>query len=432
MKKYLLLVSLLATPLLAQNSYTNGTLAVSCSAVTSVQVCTQFAIPQIHDSYPSAFTWQIITTGAPATISITFEGSIDGVTWATLDTSTATAGEQRSFTGKAARFTRCNLGTLTGGTAPTVTCQFMVTHGAGGVASGGGAPTGAAGGDLGGTYPNPTVTKATNGFTLTAGQMIVPSVSCVTPSLVVAGSLTTGFFGNAANTIQMCASGALVAGVKAGAVATISTSGYGISSSTSNLTTLDVKMIRLDSGILGISDNTGTAPVSFLASGGQKTIKGGNGGSALNTGIATTTLTTITDGTTPWTFTFPATTTARTYNYACEITYQGSATTTSLVLGVVESVATGAGTLLNNARIDSTTNGSAFTSASQNSTPVAATSITTLTGAVVGTANANTLAKIWGSVDTTTATSTLSIQAAASPSGTVLIMRGSSCQAFAQ
>lgn len=192
----------------------------------------------------------------------------------------------------------------------------------------------------------------------------------------------------------------------------------------------DTSVNLINHNVLTISDGSSLNSLGWLITQGSKTVQGGNGGSALNTGIATTVLTTITDGTTPWTWTFPGG--SHTFQYSCDIQYQASALTTSLVLGVVSSAATGTSTLSNNAHIASTTNGATFTENYQNSTPVAFTSITTLTGAVAGTANANLSAHIWGAIDTGVPSSTLSIQAAASPSGTVLIMRGSSCTGHAQ
>lgn len=70
-------------------------------------------------------TWEIVVTGAPATVSITLQGSIDGTNWYTLDTSTTTTSEMRHVVNKPVRFIRANLGTLTGGTSPTVTVRIL-------------------------------------------------------------------------------------------------------------------------------------------------------------------------------------------------------------------------------------------------------------------------------------------------------------------
>ena len=202
------LFTVLALTLLAvagsfgQSIYTQGKSPFySCSAVTATGVCAYASLPMFnYYSYPAIFTWQVTTTGSPATISTTLEGSIDGrtrldvvttassttitsatmnfvaadvgktiyiggagvagatlattissvtnattavigasatnsvaaapallATFAVLDTSTSATGEQRWVSNKAAKFIRCNLGTLTGGTSPTVTCSVLAT-----------------------------------------------------------------------------------------------------------------------------------------------------------------------------------------------------------------------------------------------------------------------------------------------------------------
>jgi hypothetical protein len=69
-------------------------------------------------------TMQTKSTGTPATVSITLQGSLDGSTWATLATSTSTTGDMQQAVDKPVRYLRANLGTLTGGTTPTVTAMF--------------------------------------------------------------------------------------------------------------------------------------------------------------------------------------------------------------------------------------------------------------------------------------------------------------------
>lgn len=71
------------------------------------------------------FTWQTVTTGGPSGVSVTLEGSLDGTNWVTLDTSTSTGGEIRGVSGKPVTFLRANVGTLTGGIAPTVSVTIQ-------------------------------------------------------------------------------------------------------------------------------------------------------------------------------------------------------------------------------------------------------------------------------------------------------------------
>lgn len=88
----------------------------SLNAVTATGAGPSFALGSGCDT----FCVQIVTTGSP-TISVTLQGSIDGATWVTLG-SAITATGLSFFTGVGpVPFVRLNLGTLTGGTAPTVT-----------------------------------------------------------------------------------------------------------------------------------------------------------------------------------------------------------------------------------------------------------------------------------------------------------------------
>lgn len=69
--------------------------------------------------------WMITVTGAPTGVSVTLQGSLDGSAWVTLDTSTITTQEIRFVTAKPVVFVRANLGTLTGGTSPTVSVDYV-------------------------------------------------------------------------------------------------------------------------------------------------------------------------------------------------------------------------------------------------------------------------------------------------------------------
>lgn len=73
------------------------------------------------ESPMSLFTMQTVVTGAPTGVSCTLQGSLDGTNWTTLATSTSTTGDQQYAVDKPQRYIRANLGTLTAGTAPTVT-----------------------------------------------------------------------------------------------------------------------------------------------------------------------------------------------------------------------------------------------------------------------------------------------------------------------
>jgi len=122
----------------AEGNFDN--VSTSCSAVTATGVCGEFNVhppDYVHIPSVESFTWQTIIAGGTATtVSVTLQGSIDDVTWSTLDTSTSTSGETRTKATAAVKFFRCNVGTYNrNGT--TLTCNIMPTRTTGGASSGG-------------------------------------------------------------------------------------------------------------------------------------------------------------------------------------------------------------------------------------------------------------------------------------------------------
>jgi hypothetical protein len=124
-----------------------GGLGLSCNAVTAATAinpglaggCTSLALVTSGGALPGNYTWQTITTGSPASVSVTLVGSLDNVTWITLDTNTSTTGGSRVLSNASAyRFLGCVPGTLSGGSSPTLTCQISVTSTASGGGGGGG------------------------------------------------------------------------------------------------------------------------------------------------------------------------------------------------------------------------------------------------------------------------------------------------------
>lgn len=67
---------------------------------------------------------QVTTTGSPSTISVTVQGSLDGANWSTLG-SAITATGLTFIADSPVLFLRAVLGTLTGGTSPTVTVTVL-------------------------------------------------------------------------------------------------------------------------------------------------------------------------------------------------------------------------------------------------------------------------------------------------------------------
>lgn len=163
-----------------------GQMAISCNAVTASTSnnpgtaggCTAYSLPAPNGQLPGAFTWQTLTTGGPAGVTVTLVGSIDGSTWTTLDTTTATSGEIRSVTGKPMRFIGCVPSTLSGGATPTLTCQLTVTTSSAGGGSGGGG--------------SGTVTSITTTGPITGGPISVTGAIACPTCTTNAAPLTSG------------------------------------------------------------------------------------------------------------------------------------------------------------------------------------------------------------------------------------------------
>ncbi len=150
MTKRLILLLTLFTASLAVGQTTTllpqGGLGISCNAITTATSanpgasggCTSLALVTSGGTLPGNYTWQVITTGTPATLTVNFVGSLDGVTWVQLDTTSTTTGATKTVANaNSYRFLGCIPATLTGGSSPTVTCQISVTS----TASGGGSGT---------------------------------------------------------------------------------------------------------------------------------------------------------------------------------------------------------------------------------------------------------------------------------------------------
>lgn len=67
----------------------------------------------------SVFTWQVSFGSNPSAVSVLIQGSNDNSSWNTVDTSTSTTGEIRTFT-SSALFLRARIASITGGSGITV------------------------------------------------------------------------------------------------------------------------------------------------------------------------------------------------------------------------------------------------------------------------------------------------------------------------
>ncbi|MGB6431059.1 MAG: hypothetical protein WBF06_10770, partial [Candidatus Acidiferrales bacterium] len=86
---------------------------------TSASAGAQFALtnPSGFASDDRTVRWQTIFATAPSAVNIQLQGAMADVAteYATLDTSTNTAGEARTVTGVRAKFLRINVSSATGG-----------------------------------------------------------------------------------------------------------------------------------------------------------------------------------------------------------------------------------------------------------------------------------------------------------------------------
>ncbi len=103
-----------------------GTLPISSGSgpTTSLNAVTATGAGTVVDLgvVRSAHTLQTSVTGGPSAVTVNLEGSLSASgPWVTLVASTSTTGDVQTASGKAVRYVRANLATLTGGTAPTVT-----------------------------------------------------------------------------------------------------------------------------------------------------------------------------------------------------------------------------------------------------------------------------------------------------------------------
>ena len=99
-------------------------LAFNSEAPSAGQASQQFALPNYagHPENGRTIRWQTIFGSVPSAVSIVLQTAMtDSETqYATIDTSSATAGEARTVTGVRANFVRAKVSSITGGSGVIV------------------------------------------------------------------------------------------------------------------------------------------------------------------------------------------------------------------------------------------------------------------------------------------------------------------------
>lgn len=185
------------------------------------------------------------------------------------------------------------------------------------------------------------------------------------------------------------------------------------SNATANFTTLDGCLFRVDKNILGVNTGSGTSANGYLSTTALKQITVAN---ATTTSVANPPTNAI------FTYTLPATTTARNYTFSCTILYQSSVNTAGLILGVNSSVAPTS--MLHHARIFSTKTG---TATDDTITSTTSGNILTLAGANAAAGTTSYQADFYVTIEEPATGGTLTINDAATGAATITILRGSSC-----
>jgi hypothetical protein len=99
-------------------------LAFNAEAPAAGQASQQFALPS-YSGFPEngrTIRWQTLYGTAPTSVSIVLQTAMNDVDaqYATIDTSSATAGESRTITGVRGNFIRAKVSAISGGSGVTV------------------------------------------------------------------------------------------------------------------------------------------------------------------------------------------------------------------------------------------------------------------------------------------------------------------------
>ena len=97
---------------------------VLLDAATGTGAGTAYAVPgSPQGGRYQSFAWQTVVAGTFVGLTVVLEGSLDGTHWATLDTSTAIAGDLGYVGFFPVNFVRANVTVYNGGASVTVLLQ---------------------------------------------------------------------------------------------------------------------------------------------------------------------------------------------------------------------------------------------------------------------------------------------------------------------
>lgn len=106
-----------------QNNTSFGPITLTALQTATGYGTNTFVLP----AFMKSFTWtQVVVTGEVSTVLASIYGGGDGLTYASLDSSTTTPSEMRSFVNKPVRYIRSYVTALSG-TAPAITIKIWGT-----------------------------------------------------------------------------------------------------------------------------------------------------------------------------------------------------------------------------------------------------------------------------------------------------------------
>lgn len=156
------------------------------------------SVPLNCEDIFSVASMQLVYPSAPASVSVNLEGSLDGVNWTVLATSTATTTNSVQSTGVQFRLLRANVTATSGGSSPTIVAIVAAVPGS---TIGGTADVQTVQAATGSITPTPSLTAQTavaNGTTVDFGHAVQEIAFSVVPN----GTVTSG-----AVTFQISADG---------------------------------------------------------------------------------------------------------------------------------------------------------------------------------------------------------------------------------